>query len=105
MTQPHSDLLITHDMVEQTVELLVSGRVQGVGFRYFTLQTAHTYRVHGYVQNLVNGSVKIIAQGNPANLQAFISVIQAGPSRGFVNSVQPSPITAATRYQDFHVRY
>lgn len=87
------------------MELLVSGRVQGVGFRYFALQTAQIYQMHGYVQNRVNGSVKIIAQGKPAHIQAFIAAIKAGPSRGFIDSVQLSPITAAIQYQDFHVRY
>jgi acylphosphatase len=92
-------------MIEQTMELLVSGRVQGVGFRYFALQTAQRYQIHGYVQNRVNGSVKIIAQGKPPHIQAFIAAIQAGPTRGFVDSIERSPITAAIQYQDFHVRY
>ncbi len=47
------------------------GRVQGVGFRYQTLQIAQGYEVNGYVKNLSDGRVHLVAEGNEAEVVTF----------------------------------
>lgn len=52
-------------------EVLFSGRVQGVGFRYSTYETAREFSVSGTVENLPDGRVRLLAQGEPAEVAAF----------------------------------
>lgn len=59
--------------------LKVYGRVQGVGFRFFTEKIASRFDILGYVKNLDDGSVEIVAQGSEVNLQKFIKEIKIGP--------------------------
>lgn len=60
--------------------LTVSGRVQGVGFRWSTYQLAKEMHLVGSVQNLMNGDVAIIVQGPHDVVRAFVSKVQAGVS-------------------------
>jgi acylphosphatase len=53
-----------------------SGRVQGVGFRYQTLQVAREYDVSGWVANLPDGRVRLEAEGRPDEVRAFVAAIQ-----------------------------
>jgi len=52
-----------------------SGRVQGVGFRYTTASLAGGYRVAGYVRNLPNGDVELVAEGEPDQVEAFLAAV------------------------------
>jgi acylphosphatase len=52
-----------------------SGHVQGVGFRYTTRQLAQNYAVAGFVRNLPDGRVELVAEGTPAELDRFIAAI------------------------------
>lgn len=60
--------------------LIVSGRVQGVGFRWSTLQVAHKLGVSGWVQNQFDGTVKIEVQGPADLVHQFIAIIKKGPT-------------------------
>ena len=53
-----------------------SGRVQGVGFRYQTLQTAKEFEVRGEVENLADGRVLLQAEGEEAEVQSFLEAVQ-----------------------------
>jgi len=66
----------------------ILGRVQGVGFRYFTLQAAQKNSVSGWVKNLPDGSVEIIATGSDDRLKAFLHAVSKGPSYSRVMDVQ-----------------
>ncbi|MBB1063705.1 acylphosphatase [Limosilactobacillus fastidiosus] len=67
-------------MTVQCFEIIAHGQVQGVGFRYGTMQIATQLNITGSVQNLPNGTVKIIAEGNQNSLNKFISLIKKGPT-------------------------
>jgi acylphosphatase len=56
--------------------VLFTGRVQGVGFRYNTLTIARRYAVTGYVRNCSDGSVKLVAEGMPRELDDFLSEVR-----------------------------
>lgn len=60
------------------VHVIVSGRVQGVGFRYFVLSLASRYNLTGWVKNLYNGDVELEAEGISTRLTPFLSEIQEG---------------------------
>ncbi|MCC7409329.1 MAG: acylphosphatase [Phycisphaeraceae bacterium] len=52
------------------------GRVQGVGFRYTAVQVARGFPVAGYVQNLSDGRVRLVAEGDPADLKEFLQTLE-----------------------------
>ncbi|MDO4855473.1 MAG: acylphosphatase [Limosilactobacillus gorillae] len=79
--------------------LLVSGRVQGVGFRWATYQLALELGIYGWVQNLANGQVEIVAQGEHEAVRSFLKKIQAGPNRfARVDTIK----VKQTNLEDFH---
>jgi acylphosphatase len=67
--------------------LVVSGRVQGVGFRYFALHRAHAHGVAGWVKNRYDGKVEIEAEGTRGDLGLFLADISSGPPSSHVVSV------------------
>ncbi|RLE22862.1 MAG: acylphosphatase [Acidobacteria bacterium] len=76
------------DLGVNRIHLIVHGRVQGVGFRWFTATVAARYNIHGFVRNCINGSVEIDAEGPSARLQSFLSEIRRGPNYGHVDHIE-----------------
>jgi acylphosphatase len=75
------------------IKIHVTGRVQGVGFRYFTFQQARKLNLCGYVRNLDDGRVEIVASGKQADIDDLIHWLQQGgpPSAKIERySVQPT---------------
>ncbi len=58
-------------MIRQTIEF--SGRVQGVGFRYTAVSVAQGHAVAGYVQNLPGGTVRLVVEAEPADIESFVA--------------------------------
>ena len=65
--------------MEKSLSITASGRVQGVGFRYYTQKVAMTRGLKGFVKNLSNGDVYIEAQGPEEQLTAFLTDVKKGP--------------------------
>ncbi len=66
---------------------LVSGRVQGVGFRRFVEREAQNYELSGVVRNLEDGRVEFYAKGSDENLEEFEQAVRRGPMLSFVRDV------------------
>jgi len=75
---------------------LISGRVQGVAFRWFTTEAAHELSLRGTVRNLADGRVEIlVVEGeDPSVLEAFFSRVEAGPSHARVDGIERSAVSA-----------
>ncbi len=71
---------------------LARGRVQGVGFRYFALKIAEDLGVTGFVRNLPDGNVEIVAEAGEAVLAQFEERLRTGPSFGSVEHLDRVPI-------------
>jgi acylphosphatase len=67
--------------------ITVTGRVQNVGFRYYTNQAARKYNISGFVKNQSDGSVYIEAEGEEGNLDIFIEWCKNGPTWARINNV------------------
>ena len=65
----------------------IYGHVQGVGFRYFTRQYALKIGVTGFVRNLADGSVEVIAAGSESQIDALDAWLQHGPRTAIVDNV------------------
>ena len=70
-----------------TKKFLVFGRVQGVGFRYFTCQEAKKLGLKGSVRNRIDGSVEVIAQGDETQMADFEGWLNKGPKTAKVELV------------------
>jgi acylphosphatase len=87
------------------VHLRVSGRVQGVGFRYFIVSRAQALGAVGFAKNLPDGDVEIWAEGTETALTAVIAAARTGPARASVADVEIREVEATGSYPDFEVRY
>jgi acylphosphatase len=65
----------------------VRGRVQGVGYRVFALREAMYLGLDGFVANEPDGSVRVVAEGPRADLDALLERLEEGPPAGFVDRV------------------
>lgn len=72
-------------------ELVVSGVVQGVGFRHYTREQAELLGVHGTVRNLADGRVKIHVEGEDELIRKFIEWCHSGPPTATVSKLEYSP--------------
>lgn len=86
-----------------TFRFRITGRVQGVGYRYFALTEANALGIAGYAKNLADGSVEVVAEGAPGAMQAFEARLREGPAFCRVEIVDRAPL-AARGDQGFHIR-
>jgi acylphosphatase len=84
---------------------LISGRVQGVGYRYFALRAAATYQVSGYVRNLDSGQVEVVAEGPREAMEEFKKELAAGPYHAQVTELSETNLEVSGRYQGFRIEY
>jgi acylphosphatase len=87
----------------QARRYIVSGRVQGVGFRYFVRQQAQALGLVGWVRNLPDGRVEAFIEGSPAQLSEIETLLGAGPSMSRVETVESSE-AAPSMATDFLIR-
>ena len=71
-----------------TRHYLISGSVQGVGFRYFARACAHSLQLGGWVRNLSDGRVEAVATGGEEALNEFESLLRDGPIRAKVEQIE-----------------
>jgi len=86
------------------LHLLVFGRVQGVGFRFNCCRQARSLGLSGWVRNLPDDSVEIVAEGSPAALKAFSAWCRKGPSFAEVEHVAETPEPALGDMTDFGIK-
>jgi len=85
------------------VHVLVSGRVQGVGFRWFVMREARTLGVTGWVRNRMEGDVEIHAEGDSGLLERFLRVVAEGPPYGRVERVERIDAEARGSFRGFDI--
>jgi len=91
--------------MDQTAKhVIFRGRVQGVGFRYTARQVAGQYRVTGFVRNLPDGTVEMLLQGDPTEIDNCITDVQS-EFAGHIRDTQVEPAPYNPRYTDFRVAH
>ena len=83
---------------------VISGRVQGVGFRYFTQAVAAEEDISGWVCNTPDGRVEIDAEGEADAIARFEQRISRGPAGARVEHVETTEGASAARSPGFHIR-
>ena len=89
----------------KNLEIIVSGRVQGVCYRAFVLHRANELNIKGYTKNLMNGNVKVIASGEDNTMNIFIDMLKEGHSMARVDNIQTSEIIIGEEFSDFSIKY
>ncbi len=82
----------------------ISGLVQGVSFRYFTVRKALEHNVTGWVRNLPNGNVQGCFEGKEADVKALIDWCHIGPGHARVENVSVQQNEYTGEFRDFQVR-
>ncbi|MGM0620324.1 MAG: acylphosphatase [Bacteroidota bacterium] len=90
-------------MVQYKIE--ISGRVQGVGFRYFVQKKADELNIKGWVKNTPQGSVVAMAQGDETDVETFIDYLRMGPSMARVTNLSKNQMPKLENFSRFEVRY
>jgi acylphosphatase len=83
---------------------VVEGRVQGVGFRYFVLETAETLGITGWVRNRWDETVEVTAEGSRRDLEKLLQALERGPRSAYVSQVQQEWLPATREFRGFLVR-
>jgi len=86
-------------------ELKVTGRVQGVGYRYFAAKKANEMGITGWVKNSVDGSVIIVAQGIEEEIKTFTDYLYIGPTRCRIDQVTKVKFNTLANFDNFSVKY
>ena len=74
------------------IHVMVRGRVQAVGFRYFAYQLAHQYELTGWVKNLYDGTVELEVQGNSKAIEKFLVTLKKGNGYSRVTDIKVDDI-------------
>ena len=91
-------------MTEQkALHVIIEGRVQGVGFRYFVLGKANDLNLTGWVRNTYDDKVEVWAEGDREVLETLLIFLHRGPSSAFVSRLKQSWEEPNGKYQRFSI--
>ena len=91
-------------MTDERLDASVHGRVQGVGFRYLVVRRAMDLELSGWVANSADGSVRCVAEGPHAALEALLASLELGPAGAIVDRVTTAWGPATGEFRSFEVR-
>jgi len=86
------------------MHVMITGLVQGVGFRYFVLRRAQAFGVTGWARNLFTGEVEVVAQGDKASLEHLLREVRIGPRSAQVTDVKVAWDDTEERFNSFEIR-
>lgn len=85
-------------------EVHYTGRVQGVGFRYTTREIAESFDVSGYVENVPDGRVRLVAEGDPAELDRFLEAVSQRLDR-YIAAADAKARPASGEFDGFSIQH
>ena len=87
------------------IHCLISGRVQGISFRSFTVKIAERLGLTGWVKNLPDGRVESMVEGEEKNVEKFLRLLNKGPILSRVNEVKIEREKYTGDFSDFKIIY
>jgi len=90
-------------MHKEAVHVLIKGRVQGVGFRYFAQDSALELGLFGWVRNLADGDVEAVAEGRSEDIETWIRRLHQGPSLSRIQAIQTTPQKSQGSFNTFSI--
>lgn len=89
--------------MKKRLDVKITGDVQGVGFRWSARETAKKLGIAGCAENLLDSSVRVVAEGEEADLQKFLLWCQEGPRFAKVEEVSVEWSEATGKYEEFTI--
>jgi acylphosphatase len=86
-------------------DIIVRGRVQGVGYRYFTIRQAENFGLTGFVRNLSDGQVAVFVEGEKELIGQFVKLLEKGPRFADVEKVEIIYSSYKAKFKKFTVDY
>lgn len=83
----------------------VKGRVQGVGYRFFTYDEARAFGINGWVRNLYNNDVEVMAEGEKEILDQFLRQLKKGPALARVSDLQIEWLAEDQGFKEFKITF
>lgn len=90
---------------QQRVQARITGRVQGVSYRWYTQREAERLGLTGWVRNRLDGSVELLAEGPKHQLEALLRWCEGGPPMAAVGAVEPEFSEATGEFPRFTIRH
>ena len=90
-------------MADARIEVVVRGRVQGVGYRFYACREAEVLHLTGTVRNQYDGSVQVVAEGPTAALHALLATPKIGPRFGHVAAMEVNWLPYSGEFHNFAV--
>jgi acylphosphatase len=87
------------------IHVIVDGRVQGVGFRYFVLEKANLLQISGWVRNTEDGKVEVTAEGSREALGKLLKALSRGPNMAYVSELKEDWLVATGEFSRFIVMH
>mgnify|MGYP002356675458 CR=1 FL=1 len=91
-------------MQKTAVHVFISGRVQGVGYRYSTLYKAQSLGITGWVRNTYDSKVEAFFEGDENAVEEMLRWCQSGPSMAFVSNIDLRRKTYSGEFRDFSIK-
>ena len=87
------------------LHVVVSGRVQGVAYRYFAEKRAASFGLTGWARNLFDGRVEVLAEGDRVALESFLAELKKGPRLALVEAAEVRWEDATGEFAGFSIRF
>ncbi|MBI3011329.1 MAG: acylphosphatase [Candidatus Omnitrophica bacterium] len=91
--------------MKKRLHVFYSGRVHGVGFRMTAEEVARELGIVGWVKNLRDGRVEVVAEAEEEVLERFLNAIRTGPMKPFIQREEVSWDHASDSFDEFEIRY
>ena len=88
----------------KAIRVVASGRVQGVGFRWFVREEARRVGVDGWVRNCPDGTVEVLAAGSQESVDALVRAVRRGPTAARVDVLSVLPVGGEIAPHPFTIR-
>ena len=88
-----------------SAHLLISGMVQGVGYRWFVMRKANEYNLKGYVRNLYTDDVEVEVEGNRSLIMNFVKELKIGPGSAHVIDIKIQWSEYNGKYENFEIKF
>jgi acylphosphatase len=91
--------------LESRVHVVVSGLVQGVGYRYFVYRKAKDYNLKGYVRNLYSDDVEVMLEGDKGVILDLIQELKTGPISAHITGIKVEWEEGQSEFEDFQIKF
>ena len=91
--------------MKKRIHVFVSGRVQGVAYRWVTEDVAHQLGILGWIRNLADGRVEVVAEAEEKTLLEFIEFLKQGPRHARVQNLEINWVEYEGTFKSFEIRF